>query len=256
MRPWAGTVDLWNWKTARSEPLGFAGDQVTDAASGRRDDAGTTIEKRNVASGGNDRSGPAFEWDGATQSFTRADGATVTLDPAYFILGTHRLAFAGDAAAGDTRYQRTARPVTATRGRAESDRRSTGRYDAPSRSDSSMPTPPCRATRARRPTIRSAPRQGERARAHPRLRGRAGILPDDAGGSVADLQHASRTSQSISSSPPTRSVSLADDRRLATGNADDVQFTPGERHPFGVALMDGDGRNHIGSRHETLSLAP
>ena len=39
----------------RSEPLGFADDQITNAANGRRDDTGTAVANRNVTSGGGNR---------------------------------------------------------------------------------------------------------------------------------------------------------------------------------------------------------
>jgi hypothetical protein len=45
-------------------------------------------------------------------------------------------------------------------------------------------------------------------------------------------------------------------RQLNTGSADDAQLAPGGSYPFGVALMDADGRNHIGSTRETLALDP
>jgi hypothetical protein len=45
-------------------------------------------------------------------------------------------------------------------------------------------------------------------------------------------------------------------RKLKTGNADDVQFDPKstKTYPFGVALMDGDGKNHIGAKLATLTF--
>ena len=104
MRPAEGVVDVWHWKTSRSEPLGYVADQVSDPDQGRRDDAGAGIEHRNRPSGGNDRSGPAVEWDGTVQEFTRWDGATITLDPAYIILSGHDVPFEGDATAGDAIY--------------------------------------------------------------------------------------------------------------------------------------------------------
>ena len=44
-------------------------------------------------------------------------------------------------------------------------------------------------------------------------------------------------------------------RKLSTNNSDDVQFTPSQgTYKFGVALMDNDGKNHIGSTVETLTF--
>jgi hypothetical protein len=105
MRPEQGSVDIWDWKTFGSEPLGHMDDQVSRADAGRTEDSGTAIEDRNIAASGNNRSGPAIEWDGTAQTFTRWDGEVVTLDPGYFLLDAHSIAFAGDSAAGDVTYQ-------------------------------------------------------------------------------------------------------------------------------------------------------
>ena len=45
-------------------------------------------------------------------------------------------------------------------------------------------------------------------------------------------------------------------RKLNTNNSDDVKFDLSTSHTykFGVALMDNDGRNHIGSTLETLTF--
>jgi hypothetical protein len=47
MRPQAGEVDIWHWKTSRSEPLGYVNDQSSEPVAGRTSDAGTSIENRN-----------------------------------------------------------------------------------------------------------------------------------------------------------------------------------------------------------------
>ena len=45
-------------------------------------------------------------------------------------------------------------------------------------------------------------------------------------------------------------------RSLATNNSDDVQFSSpaGKTYPFGIALMDNDGLNHIGSLKQELTF--
>jgi len=45
-------------------------------------------------------------------------------------------------------------------------------------------------------------------------------------------------------------------RKLNTNNPDDIKFeaTAGRTFTFGVALMDNDGKNHIGSKKETLTF--
>jgi hypothetical protein len=89
-----------------------------------------------------------------------------------------------------------------------------------------------------------------------RLRGFTGVPGSSLAqpsGSVADL-----TTQSNVDTAATEHLEyrLQIIRRLQTGNPDDAQFVPGEQYPFGIGLMDGDGRNHIGSRREILSLDP
>ena len=92
-----------------------------------------------------------------------------------------------------------------------------------------------------------------------RLRGFTGVpgyfltTPE---GSVADLTTQSNVDYTMIEDASNTHYRLLIVRALATGNADDTQFSPGNAYPFGVALMDDDGRNHIGSRLQTLSLAP
>lgn len=45
-------------------------------------------------------------------------------------------------------------------------------------------------------------------------------------------------------------------RKLKTNNTDDVQFdvSANKTYKFGIALMDNDGKNHIGSLVETLTF--
>jgi hypothetical protein len=45
-------------------------------------------------------------------------------------------------------------------------------------------------------------------------------------------------------------------RKLNTSNPDDAQFInpTGKSYPFSVALMDNDGKNHIGSQSETITF--
>lgn len=45
------------------------------------------------------------QWDGTTQDFMCWDGDMITLDPAYILLGSNMMSFAGAADAGDVLYQ-------------------------------------------------------------------------------------------------------------------------------------------------------
>jgi hypothetical protein len=257
MRPEAGSVDLWSWKTSRSEPLGYAGDQISDAAAGRRDDAGTRIENRNVATGGTDRSGPAFEWDGAAQTFTRWDGAMITLDPAYFMLATRRLAFAGDGAAGEPIYQERC-------GICHGDNGQGGigpALNVPETARLSRAALDTESAAASHPGAASYNELsgGDKANVLARIRGFFGVpgyFLAAPSGSVADVRTQSNVDVELIETTESAEYRLLLIRRLNTGNADDVQLAPGNMYLFGVALMDNDGRNHIGSRRETLALDP
>jgi hypothetical protein len=257
MRPSAGSVDLWNWKAGRSEPLGYAGDQVADAAGGRRDDAGTSIESRNAPAAGNDRSGPAFEWDGATQTATRSDGASVTLDPAYFLLNNHRLAVAGDATAGNAPYQAQCGICHGDQGQGgigppfntvETTRQSRAELDA----DAAVASHPGSSAY-------NAFSSADKANVLTRIRGFAGVpgysltAPS---GSAADIHTQSNVLVDFVGSLESDRYRVLMIRPLATGAADDVMLTPGNSYRFGVALMDADGRNHIGAERETLNVDP
>lgn len=257
MQPQTGSVDLWEWKAARTAPLGYLDDQVSDAGGGRRHDAGTSTEERNTAAPGDARSGPAVEWDGTEQTFTRPDGGSVSLDPAYVLLAGHTMAFAGDAAAGDTSYQSACASCHGADG--------SGGI-GPALNPPSL----TRQTRTELDESSAAPSHpgsaaynafsaAEKTNVLARLRGFSGIpgyvigSPD---GSAADITGQSNTDYSRVDNADLRRTfyRVMIRRALDTGNSDDVRFVPGEAYPFGVALMDNDGINHVGAQRETLSL--
>ncbi len=257
MRPAAGAVDIWHWKASRSEPLGYVDDQVSTAVGGRSDDAGTRIENRNVPAGGNDRSGPAFEWDGTPQTFTRWDGEKVALDPAYFILDAQRTAFTGDATAGETVYAVRCAACHGNNGQGglgpafntpEVARRSRAELDEHSGAPSHIGAGSYNALSAAEKTDLLA-----------RIRGFAGVpgyYLTQPSGSIADIRTQSNVEVELIESTESEQYRLLMIRPLQTGSGDDAQFVPGGQYPFGVALMDNDGRNHVGSRLETLVIEP
>jgi predicted CXXCH cytochrome family protein len=257
MRPAEGTVDIWHWKTSRSEPLGYVDDQVSSAENGRRDDAGTPIENRNIVTPGNNRSGPATEWDGSTQGFTRWDGQMITFDPAFFILDGHRVPFAGDAAAGEAIYAARCALCHGNAGQGgigpaltslEFARMSRAELDAATAAPSHPGADAYNSLSAQEKTDLLARLRG--------FTGVSGYFLTSPSGSVADILTQSNVDVSFVSSARRTDYRVLMIRALETGNADDVRFAPGERYTFGVALMDNDGRNHIGSRRETLALDP
>jgi predicted CXXCH cytochrome family protein len=257
MRPTAGSVDLWGWKTARSEPLGFAGDAASDAASGLHDDAGTGIANRNIATTGNNRSGPASEWDGGAQTFTRWDGAAITLDPAYFILGTHRQAFAGSASTGDPIYQQRCGGCHGSNGEGGIG----PAFNTPETSRLSRAELDARAAVASHPGAASYNQlsASDKANVLARIRGFDGVpgyFLTAPSGSAADIRTQSNVEVQLIETTEWTQYRVLMIRRLSTGNADDAPLAPGTTYPFGVALMDGDGRNHIGAPREMMAIAP
>lgn len=257
MRPASGTVDMWHWKTARSEPLGYVDDQLSTADQGLADDAGTPIENRNGAAANNNRSGPATEWDGTTQAFTRWDGQMITLDPAYFILEGHRRPFSGDAAAGNVVYQANCALCHGSNGQggigpAFTDIAIARIPPAELYADSAAPAHPGAS-------IFNGLSAQQQTDVLARVRGFAGVpgyFLTPPSGSVADVRTQSDVSVNLITNTDRTQYRLLTIRPLNTGHDDDTQFAPGSQYPFGVALMDDDGRNHIGSKKETLALDP
>ena len=257
MRPAQGSVDIWNWKSARSEPLGYVNDEVSRADSGRVDDGGAPVENRNIASTGNHRSGPATEWDGSVQSLTRWDGQAITLDPAFFILEGHRTPFAGDAATGNDVYQAGCALCHGGAGEggvgpaltaAALARMSRAELDAANRVGTHPGASPYNALSA-----------DDKTNVLARLRGFTGVpgyFLTPPSGSVADVRTQSNVEVIQIDDTERAQYRVLMIRPLQTGNQDDAQFIAGSQYVFGVALMDNDGRNHVGSMKEILSLDP
>ncbi len=259
MRPASGKVDIWHWKTSRSEPLGHVADQVSDPDNGRTDDAGVSIEHRNRPSGGTNRSGPDSEWDGTPQEYERWDGRVVTLDPAYILLDGHRMPFEGDATAGEAIYSSSCGVCHGDLGQGGNGPR-LDRVSFTRRSRDDLSDDIADSDHLGSGAFTSLS-MAEQADLLARLRGLSGIpgyylTPPE--GSVGDIVTQSNVDYSfIGSSDLVRThYSVMMIRALSTGNDDDAQFTPGNEYPFGVALMDNDGRNHVGSPRELLEIEP
>lgn len=257
MRPGAGKVDIWHWKTSRSEPLGYVQDQVTDPSAGRVGDSGTQIENRNRPAGGDNRSGPATEWDGTLQAFTRWDGTMITLDPAYILLDGHRMASTGDAAAGNVTYAASCAGCHGSAGQggiAEALNQVEFRRESRAELDEDIAS-----TSHPGAAAYNALSEQQKTDLLARLRGMSGVpgyyltQPD---GSVADVVTQSNVDYTLITDTERSTYRLLMIRDLNTGNDDDAQFAPGGEYVFGVGLMDNDGRNHLGSRKELLSLEP
>ena len=102
MKPATGAVDIWSWSLALSEPVGIAFDMNANSDSGLVYDQGQISFSRNIVTDGDNRSGPAYEWDGEAQEITQLNGNDVILDPAYFLI--NKTPFKGNPVAGESIY--------------------------------------------------------------------------------------------------------------------------------------------------------
>jgi mono/diheme cytochrome c family protein len=263
MYPTSGTVDFWNWSAAKTNPMGYAEDMIANSDS-LSDDSGQRIFYRNT-NGTTDRSGPAYEWDGSSQTVTLPNGQSSILDPGYYI--KNKTPFIGDAARGDSIYNRTSPPGDCSV--CHGDRGQGGTEGAINQISQNK--------KSRNALMLSMSfvadmgpywgtlSPGEKDDVIAYLRGLSGVpgyylnTPD---GSNADIKASSNlTPIDITNAmlPATNKHTLYQVlfvRKLKTNNADDIQFdkSTSSNYTFGVALMDNDGINHIGSAKETLTL--
>lgn len=268
MRPGQGTVDIWHWKTSRSEPLGFVNDQVSNETTGRTNDSGQAIENRNRPQGGNNRSGPAVIWDGTTQTIPSGPRQGSTLDPAVILLTGHTVSI-GTASAdrGKTAYQNSCSACHgATGGGGAGPALNTlaiaRTSNATLSGDTAVGSHPGAAAFNALPSIGSdgAPGQDDLLLF---VRGFAGIpgysltIPDGSNADVTTDSNLSYTNFTSLTEARTEPYRLMIRRALSTGNGDDAQFTAtaGQQSVFGVALMDNDGKNHVGSNYEVMEFA-
>ncbi len=262
MQPQTGKVDIWDWNLALSEPFGYAGDMIADGNTGLAYDAGQKSFVRNNA-GSTDTSGPAFEWDGTVQNVTRASGTASILDPAFYLL--NKTPFTGDIAAGEVAFHNLSYGCYHCHGENGVGNGETG--DGPAFTSASI-------NRYSRQSFKDhaaasthdgnsyyssmSPTEVENVISY--IRGLAGVpgyclqQPD---GSNADIISASNTNLvNVNLSPGHTQYKVLLKRKLNTGNPDDAVFnlTQSTEYVFGVALMDNDGKNHIGSLKETLKF--
>ncbi|MBI3872817.1 MAG: c-type cytochrome [candidate division Zixibacteria bacterium] len=254
MRPQTGKVDIWDWSAGISDPLGYANDQVSDPVDGRKQDGGSAIEHRNRPDGGNNRSGPRYEWDGTAQVVTRSDGSNATLDPAYFLV--NKTEFTGDPAAGKTIFQASCMSCHGAEGPGSGPALDKPEFARTSRVDlSNAILSPAHAGAAAFAALNAMRKTNLMAG----LRGLSGIpgyFLTAPSGSQADVMTMSNFSLSQVNTTTHAKYKILMIRKLMTGNADDAQFdlAASRAYKFGVALMDGDGRNHVGSRVGTLEF--
>ena len=261
MKPQSGKTDIWNWSLALSEPLGYAMDMYTDAANGLSNDLGQPMFMRNSVSSSH-RSGPMYEWDGEDQKVTKWDGSVAILDPGFYLL--NKTAFTGNPAAGRLPYiEECGETCHGVNGEGYGPDLDGVPFNKPGEFN--------RKTREHLIDFASSldhsgqaafnklsPEEMENVVA--KIRGFTGVpgyylqMPD---GSHADVNTNSNVKVNrISPTGTGYKVLLV--RDLKTGNSDDIQFDIENtlEYVFGVALMDADGKNHVGSIKETLTIIP
>jgi hypothetical protein len=263
MHPDAGKVDIWNWSLAHSAPLGYAEDMVANGDS-LSDDGGQKMQTRNSI-GSTDRSGPAYEWDGTTQTITLPTGQSSILDPAFYLL--NKTAFLGNASRGDSIFHSPIPP-----GDCESCHGDHGEGGSASVINTISQNKKSRTALmasmdgiSDMVTYWGPLNSSDRDDIIAYLRGLSGIpgyYLTTPNGSNADIKAVSNvTPITIKNAmlPATNhhtkyQVLLI--RKLKTNNADDAQFDLSVRNTFkfGIALMDNDGKNHIGSTVETITF--
>ena len=261
----SGSVDIWNWNLATSEPLGYAGDMVITPANGLTNDAGQPSFIRNKA-GSTDRSGPAFSWNGVLQSIIKSDGKSSILDPAYFLV--NKTPVTGDVNNGNTVYHNDTYGCWNCHG-------NSGEGNGPSDNGVPFINNPDIARFSYQSFVAfssgstSAPHDGSTYWAQLTatqqqdvfayilgFTGIPGYYLQQPLGSNADIMSESNVNLVNVVSSKNKQYKVVLTRKLNTGNPDDVVFNPAQNatYTFGVALMDNDGLNHIGSFKETLQF--
>lgn len=263
MLPQTGKVDLWDWNLATSVPMNYLHDRIA-TSSGLTDDAGTPVAVRN-ATGSASRSGPAYDWDTSNQYYTNPFGQKVLLNKAFYLL--NKTTFLGDAANGKTIYESASAPgdcischgpngiganEQAVNGIAQNKKSRLALIDG--MDNAADMTPYWGPLNASQRNDVLAYLRG--------LSGTPGYYLQTPTGSCADIT----TQSNLSPINIDNAVSVAKNqhgpyqiviiRKLKTNNPDDVQFdfSKSKTYKFGVALMDNDGRNHIGSKLITLTF--
>lgn len=265
MKPLTGKTDIWKWDLALSEPLGYSFDMVSDEINGLNFDAGQQIVQRNSA-GTDNRSAPLYEWDGSIQDYTRPDGKKTILDPAFFLL--NKTDFTGEVLKGEVHYLDNdygCFHCHGEKGQGSGDfgdgspfnNSSINRIYSRSGFEnfaSSSTTHPDGAGYYNHFTASEKTDIIARIRSFFGLPGYYLTTPDGSNADITSTSNVSLTKVSTGGTHIQYKVLLV--RKLLTGNSDDIQFdlSISKTYKFGIALMDNDGKNHIGSIIETLTF--
>ncbi len=264
MQPASGSVDLWNWDLAVSEPLGYAKDMITNATTGLDYDAGTAMMVRNKVIPGDPRSAPMYEWDGSEQRCGRPFGDSSKLDPAYYLY--KKTAFIGDIVNGDMVYHNETYGCFHCHGEH-------GEGDGPTGEGTAFANIGF-AAKWSRAGIKDFSGKSEHTGftywaqvptnvqddmiAYMKALGSIpGYYLVNPTGSQANIWTVSNVTRGkINTFNPHTVYKVLLVRDLTNANSDDIQFASpeGKSYPFGIALMDNDGKNHIGSLKQTLTF--
>ena len=262
MHPDAGSVDIWNWNLAHSVPLGYAEDMVGTQDS-LAPDAGQRMWRWN-RKGAGARSGPAYEWDGTAQNVTLGNGQSSILKESFFLL--NKTPFKGNIQKGDSIYHKATQP-----GECNSCHGDLGEGATEQAINSIGVGAKSRASLidgmnnvADMGPYMSGLSAADLDNVVAYIKGLCGSTPGTylqaPSGSNADIIVVSNVTpgQITNAADPSKNkhttYQILIIRKLKTGNTDDVQFDPKtiKTYKFGVALMNKDGKNHIGSTLETL----
>ena len=266
MYPDGGAVDIWEWSMATSA-MGYASDKIANS-SGLNFDAGTLPYIRNAAGAATDTSGPKYEWNGTLQTITLPNGSSTTLNPAYYLLAKDTTPLTGNPRNGDSLFHAV---LSGGYGQCNTCHGEYGESNQYMQLNNDINV----YTNSRSQLVSNLGSITEMQPYWPYqanyqndlityIKGIAGGIPGNMlqtpSGSNADIQSYNNvTPTEITGSFVTKTAvtyKILIIRKLNTGNPDDAVFTPSTKksYKFGVALMDNDSKNHIGSVVETLTF--
>lgn len=272
MYPDGGNVDIWEWSKALSAPLGYANDMVA-SKNGLVHDTGTPTFARNV-NGTSDTSGPLYQWNGNTQTIQLPNGTQGVLNPAFYLYEANMTPYTATMQSlktGDSIYHNT----LSGGGQCNSCHGEHGEstlyfqinndidlyQNTVSQMEALIPTLSQYSTMQPYWSGLSTTQQNDVLTYVQALIGRIpGNYLQQPTQSAADIQAYDNVSvaaiNNTFTSPQSVKFQVLFVRKLNTSNPDDAQFInpTGKSYPFSVALMDNDGKNHIGSQSETITF--